>query len=177
MSENNKNTKNDESTKMTHHQEETKPRKKNKNILTKYSSEMARVLTEAIEMRKNFLQGFILITIFVFAFEFSGVWWLAFVGGVIGGLLLSKNSGISAFFSGLLGGGLGWGIHMSAIAFYNPLDRLNLITSRFGWNAGSVVMITLAVGGLLGALGAICGRFLIQIINYHSGLDEERSER
>ncbi len=133
----------------------------------KYTEDVAKAVINQVEKRRKFLGALLTTAILVFALEFSSVWWLALFGGFLGGLILSHNSTISAFISGFLGGALGWGLNMAIIAFFNPLDRLNIITSRFGWNAGSVVMITLVLGGLLASFGALNGKFLAEIISHH----------
>ncbi|MFX0102645.1 MAG: hypothetical protein ACFFCS_23970 [Candidatus Hodarchaeota archaeon] len=102
------------------------------------------------------------VVILSFVFEYSSLWWIAFIVGFFGGLLLEKAR--MGFAIGFLGIFTGWGIHMAIIAFFQDLDVLNFLLSIFGLNVGWLVLITLIVGGLIGCFGGLNGSILRQIV-------------
>ena len=102
------------------------------------------------------------VIILSFVLEYSTLWWLAFIVGFFGGLLLDKAR--IGFIIGFLGTFIGWGIHMTLIAFFQELDALNFLLSIFNMNVGWLVLMTLIIGGLLGCFGGLNGSILRQIV-------------
>ena len=114
----------------------------------------------SFKMRVRLILFFIILLSFLLAY--SGLWWLAFIVGFFGGLLLEKAR--MGFIIGFLGVLIGWTIHMALIAFFQDLDVLNFLLSIFGLNVGWLVLITLVLGGLLGGFGGLNGTCFRKIV-------------
>ncbi|MFW6157311.1 MAG: hypothetical protein ACOC4S_00580 [Balneolaceae bacterium] len=102
---------------------------------------------------------FILITLFVWGLGWILPWWSAVLPGILFGAVLAR-SGISAFLLGGAGAGLAWGVQAVYIHFAND----GILTERIAdvMQVGEpllVILITLLIGSLLGAVSTLCGYF------------------
>ncbi|MFT5167636.1 MAG: hypothetical protein ACI8P3_002874 [Saprospiraceae bacterium] len=84
-------------------------------------------------------------------------WWSIVVVAFIVGIF-TKDSGIRAFAIGFLGVALLWGIYAAFINSQNDSILANRMGELLGgMGAGSLVLVTALIGGLVGGLGALTG--------------------
>lgn len=93
--------------------------------------------------------------------QLAGVWWLPSLAALALGYLLKDQSAITAFAIGFLGLFLLWAGWSSYSDYLNDGILSGKIGALFnGLSGTSLIAITSLVGGLLGGLGALTGKYV-----------------
>ena len=98
--------------------------------------------------------------------QLAGVWWLPAIAALALGCLLKDQSSITVFGIGFLGLFLLW----AGWSFYS--DNLNdgILSGKVGvlfngLSGTSLIAITALIGGLLGGLGSLTGKYIMGTIS------------
>lgn len=122
-----------------------------------------RVTQKAIET--GVYHGYILTFLLALPLQLLGHWALMILAGLVGGVTVKKYR--NAVIAGFLGVGTAWAI---IFLFLNTFAQAYAIGEFFAALIGlpgfgrAIVSISILIGGLLGASGAIVGRAIIELL-------------
>lgn len=120
---------------------------------------------------KHLLVGFILTYFWAIILEFTGLWFLMIIAGVLGGIF--AKIGWKSFLAGFFGVLLAWltffGIYILNGTFFALLDLLSAIIAlmlELSITIPGIIfpIMALLIGGLLGGVSALVGGFLTSIV-------------
>jgi hypothetical protein len=124
---------------------------------------MTRSLTQKA-METGVYQGFMLTTLLALALQLTGQWVLMILAGAIGSLTVKRMR--HAFLTGFLGVAGAWSI---IFLLLNTFAQAYIIGEFFATLIGLpgfgrwIVSLSILIGGLLGASGAIVGRAVLEL--------------
>lgn len=119
-----------------------------------------------IEMKKNII-GIVLILMLGYWGSFIGWWGLLVVAAVVGyGLQLH---GFQSFISGLLAGGLFFGLYAYFLDYANQSQLSTKMTELLKFDP---LIPTIIIGALLGGLGMLTGKYIRDLT-----LGEQKKDR
>lgn len=117
-------------------------------------------------MKKNLL-GIFLVLVLGYLGSFIGWWGLIVIAAVVGfGLQLH---GFQSFFSGLLAGGLFFGIYAYFLDYANQSQLSSKMAELLKFDP---LIPTIIIGALLGGLGMLTGKYIRDLI-----LGEQKKDR
>lgn len=115
------------------------------------------------------MKNLIYLLIYIIAcyiLQLAGIWWLPAIAALGLGYLLKDQSAITAFAIGFLGLFLlwaGWSLYSDNINDAILSTKIGVLFN--GLNSTSLIAITALVGGLLGGLGALTGKYVREALS------------
>ncbi len=107
--------------------------------------------------------GFIITFGLALLLELTGIYLLMLLVGGVAGFLVKR--GWLSFIIGFMSVSLAWGIYFIVFAFIGPLGEFfELIGSIIGISGAILMILSLLIGGLLGAIGALVGAYITQLV-------------
>ena len=111
---------------------------------------------------EQLMVGFIIAFALALLLELTGIYLLMLLVGGVAGFFVKR--GWLSFIIGFMSVSLAWGIYFIVFAFIGPLGEFfDLIGSIIGIPGVILMVLSLIIGGLLGAFGALVGAYTTQL--------------